>query len=202
MLTNLPPRVQQYLAVLVPVIALVISVFVVYPGWKNWRAVEAQIVANEQKLQTLKETPVPVVAAKVAAAENTPSEAPEFLASVREVAAQAGCSVVGFDLTQPPAPATGEKEMALGGNPDPAKQALERQRKSPVKPVRGKIEVEASYQRIRQFIQGIMGANRLYAVVGIEVSGAKEYPGLVRATIEIERYVVNPEAPPPALPNP
>jgi len=114
----------------------------------------------------------------------------------------AGCNVVGFDLTPPPTPATGEKEMAQGGNPDPAKQELERQKTLPIKPVRGKIEVEASYQRILQFIRGIMDANRLYAIVGLEVSSANESPGLVRAVVEIERYVVNPAAPPPEGPKP
>lgn len=203
MLSSLSPQVQQRLAVLVPIIALVVSLFVVYPGWNNWRDLVRKAEEKRAKLQTLKNTPIPMAAAKQPAAADTPSEPPEFLASVREVAARAGCSVVGFDLTLPPAPATGEKELALGGNPDPAKEAAEKAKKSLVKPVRGKIEIEADYQHIREFLQGIQNAPRLYAIAGVDITSTNvETTGLLRATVEIERYVLNPEASAPIGPAP
>lgn len=194
MLSSLPPHIQQRLAILVPVIALAVSLFVVYPGWNRWGELRVKVAEKRQRLEELRKTPIPMLSAQQPAVEETPSEAPEFLAAMRAIAAEAGCNVVGFDLTLPPAPATGEKEMALGGNPDPAKQP---EQPKLVKPVRGKIEIEADYDRVRTFVRKIMDAPRLYAIVGVEVGPAKEAVGdQVRAVVEIERYVLNPNAPP------
>jgi len=203
MLSNLPPHIQQRLAVLIPIVALALSLFVVYPGWKSYRELVNQAQDKRAKLETLRNTPIPLAATREPAVPATPSEPPEFLASIREIAHQSGCEVVGFDLTLPPAPATGEKELALGGNPDPLKQEQEKQKEKPklVKPVRAKIEVEAPYPRIRSFVWNISRARRLYAVAGLEVTSAGvTVPGRVRAIVEIERYVLNPDAPPPAPP--
>lgn len=200
MLSGLPPHIQQRLAVLVPIIALLLSVFVVYPGWNRWRDLKDQIAEQQEKLERLRNTPIPVVSNRVPAVPDTPSEPPEFLASIREIAHQSNCRLVGFDLTLPPAPATGEKELALGGNPDPNNpDAGKPEKPKLVKPVRAKIEIEADYPRIRTFVQNITRANRLYAVAGVEVTpGGAE--GMQRAIVEIERYVLNPEAPPPEPP--
>lgn len=198
MLSALPPHIQQRLALLVPLIALAVSLFVVYPGWNNWRDLKQQAAEKRARLETLRNTPIPLPATKQPAVADTPSEPPEFLASIRSIAEQSGCKVVGFDLTLPPAPATGEKEVALGGNPDPNQKKEEPKL---VRPVRAKIEVEANYRCIRGFVRNIMRAPRLYAIASLDITTSTESrTGLLKATVEIERYVVNPEAPPPQPP--
>jgi hypothetical protein len=194
-LSSLPPHIQQRLAVAVPLIALALSLFVVYPGWTHWRQLLAEADQKRVRLSNLQATPIPLPGARRPAAEDTPSEPPEFLADMQRIAAASGCGFVGFDLTLPPAPVSGEEELAQGGNKKPDEP------KAPplVKPVRAKIEVEADYARVRQFVQGIIGASRLYAIASLEVKNAnKRIPELLAATVEIERYVLNPDAPPPA----
>lgn len=191
MLSSLPPHIQQRLAVVVPLLALAISLFVVHPSWKQWRALLDDADKNLAQLETLKNTPMPLSSAIMPAAEPTPSEPPEFLAGIREIAAMSGCRVVGFDLTLPPAPPSGEKELAQGGNQEQKKP----EEPQLVRPVRARIEVEADYQRIRDFVQAILRAPRLYAIASVEVTDAgHDVPDLLAARVEIERYVLTPEA--------
>jgi len=195
MLSSLSPQVQQRIAVVVPVIALGLSLFVVYPGWNRWRELVAEADQKRVRLANLRGTPIPLAATQQPAAEDTPAEPPKFLADIQTIAADSGCAVVGFDLTLPPAPVSGEEEMAQGGNKKPDEP------KAPqlVKPVRAKIEVEADYPHIRQFVHQIIAAPRLYAIASLEVKDAnRRIPELLAATVEIERYVLNPDAPPPA----
>ncbi|MBM3493629.1 MAG: hypothetical protein FJX72_04800 [Armatimonadetes bacterium] len=188
---TLSPQVQQRLAVFVPVVALAVSVFVVYPGFLRLRETQAEIANRRERLTNLRATPVPLLAAIQPAAKDTPSEPPEFLAGVRAMAADSRCELVGFDLTLPPAPVSGEKELAQGGNkPEEKKEAP-----SPVRPVRAKIEVRSDYDGIRSFIRAVTLAPRLYAIAGCEVKETSDLnaPPL-QATVEIERYVLVPGA--------
>jgi hypothetical protein len=188
---RLSPEVQQRLAVLVPVIALAISVFVVYPGYVRYRELRDDIAAKQERLANLRGTPIPLQAAIKPAAPDTPSEPPEFLASIRQMAAESRCELTGFDLTLPPAPPSGEQELAQGGN----KPEEKKEPPSPIRPVRAKIEVRSDYDGIRSLVRAIMLAPRLYAVAGCEVQQTNDPSGPpLRATIEIERYVLKPDA--------
>ncbi len=193
--SRLSPAAQQRIAILVPIVALVVSVFVVYPSYLHNRELQDEIAKKSERLNNLLQTPMPLAATVQPAAADTPSEPPEFLASIRELAAESRCELVGFDLTLPPAPPSGEKELALGGNkPEGATKSEDT---SPVRPVRAKIAVKSDYDGVRQLLRGIILAPRLYAVTACEVMPAGD-PGVpdhyVRATIEIERYVLkNPE---------
>ena len=190
-LTGLSPQAQQRLAVLVPVIALLISVFVVYPGYGRYRELQEQIAEHQERLNNLRATPIPLAATITPAVPDVPSEPPEFLASIRELAAATGCDLVGFDLTLPPAPPSGEQELAQGGN----KPKEQQEKPSPVRPVRAKIEVRADDGGIRSLVREIMLASRLYAVTSCEVVQADATTGPpLRATIEIERYVLKDQA--------
>ena len=189
--SRLSPAAQQRIAIAVPLVALVVSVFVVYPSYLNYRKLGEEIEDKAVRLNNLLQTPIPLASTIQPAAADTPSEPPEFLASIREMATEARCELVGFDLTLPPAPVSGEKELALGGNKPEGE--TKKEVVSPVRPVRAKIEVKSDYDGIRQLLRGIILAPRLYAVAGCEVQpndGSNGQGHSVRATIEIERYVL------------
>ncbi len=190
--SRISPAAQQRIAVVVPLVALIVSVFVVYPSFVRNREMRDEIERKTERLNNLLQTPIPLAATIQPAAPDTPSEPPEFLASIQAMAAASRCELVGFDLTLPPAPPSGEKELALGGNkPEGAKEKQEPP--SPVRPVRAKIEVKSDYDGVRQLLRSIILAPRLYAVAACEVQQLADQRvsgSLVRATIEIERYVL------------
>lgn len=185
--SRLSPQTQQRLAILVPVVALVISIFVVYPGFVRWRELQAEIADRSKRLADLRATPIPLSSTIQPAVPDTPSEPPEFLAAVREMTFSTGCDLVGFDLTLPPAPPSGEQELAQGGN----KPKEEQTKPSPIRPVRAKIEVRADYDGLRRLLKAIIQAPRLYAIASCEVQPADASTGQpLRAAVEIERYVL------------
>ncbi len=192
MLSGLPPHIQQRVAVLVPLVALALSIFFVYPGWVQWRKGLAETEDLGRQLAEIKATPIPLASAREPGAEDTPSEPPEFFAKAREVAQAAGCRIVGFDLTLPPAPPSGEKEIAMGGNETEEQKAARKAKEKPplIRPVRAKFELESNYMGIRRFMMGIIQAPRLYAIASVEITAPNlDNPGVLKGVVEIERYI-------------
>ena len=173
------PEIQQRLAIFVPLIALALSLFVVYPAWGRYGALNQQIARQRDDLEKLKAEPPPVAPGLVApTADDVPSEPPEFLGEIRSLAAEANCHLAGFDLSP------SDKSVAVGA----------------VRAVRAKIDLEANYVQIRDFLFRLNHAGRLLAVTDLTLISADTGPrgtapsGPLHATLNIERYVAPPAA--------
>jgi hypothetical protein len=173
-LLTIKPENQQRLAVFVPLVALTLSVFVVYPAWGRYRGLQATIQTHRKELETLKATPIPPIGAVTPTAEDKPSEPPQFLGQIRSLAAESGCRVRGFDVS------SNDKKEA-----------------DPVRPVRARVELEGHFYQVRNFLTQLNHTPRLYVVTDFSLTGKtlaeqsanRAQMDLLRASIEIERYV-------------
>jgi hypothetical protein len=174
---TISPENQQRLAIAVPSIALLLSLFVVYPTWGRYRDLLETVKKDRADLAALQAQGIPNIGANVPAVPNLPSEPPEFLGQLRIIAQLSECTLTGFDIS-----GTAKKE------------------EGPVKAVRARVEIDSRYNGIRQFLANLSSAPRLYVVTECSVAskvkagqpGARttyEDPSILRATIEIERYV-------------
>jgi Tfp pilus assembly protein PilO len=184
-LITISPENQQRLAVLVPLVALALSLFVVYPAWGRYSDLQSKIEQQQQELNTLKSTPVPEPGPVRPAAEAQPTEPPQFLAQIAFMAAVAHARIIGFDLV----PAEGARESGT------------------VRAVRAKIDLEGQYYQMREFLAQLARADRLYVVADMNLTpsgGAKQAApgGSVHATFTIERYVTPRASQSGAAPNP
>src|SRR5579872_6427624 len=102
-LTTVSPETQQRIAVFVPVAALAISLFVVYPAWQHYNILAKQIEQNRDRLQSLKANPPSPTGAVLPAADDLPSEPPRFFGTVQSLAASSGCRLVDFNVVPPEA---------------------------------------------------------------------------------------------------
>lgn len=175
------PENKQRLAVLVPLLALCISVFQVYPAWGRYGALKNEVHTKSIELERLKAAPVPEPGRLMPAAPALPTEPPQFLAHVNAMAREAGVQVAGFDLVGQAA----DKAEAVGT----------------VKAVRAKIDLEGSYPAIRAFLAQVAATDRMYVVTDMDVTTSRSTTaavavrGPIRATLTIERYVTAVEAP-------
>src|SRR5689334_13812928 len=55
----LPPEIQARVAVVIPLVALCLSLFVVYPAWGRYNGLRAQIAQQERELSDLRTAPLP-----------------------------------------------------------------------------------------------------------------------------------------------
>jgi hypothetical protein len=175
------PENQQRLAIAVPIIALLLSLFVVYPTWGRYTALLETAKQNRTELAKLRAEVIPDVGKNLPAAADLPSEPPDFYRQLQLVAGISQCRIMNFDLG-----GTGKQEDG------------------PVRAVRAHVELEARYNEVRAFLANLAAAPRLYVVTECSVatqikSGtsspvrtAAKDPSLLRATIEIERYVNKP----------
>lgn len=178
-LSNISPVNQQRIAVLTPLIALVLSLFVVYPAWGRYVDKRATIEKKRIELEKLKATPVPAPPAFMPTADDLPTEPPQFEGQISAVAAASQCELANFDLSAP-----------TGGTSDADKE-------SPVKALRARVEINADYPHIRSFIYNLGRAPRLFVVTSLDITtntsgkGApvQVYSGPLHASMEIERYV-------------
>ena len=177
---SVSPEIQQRLAVVVPIVALLLSLFVVYPAWGRYTALRAQIRTRQNELDTLRATPLPEVGTVPPTADYHPSEPPQFLGQVGALADEAGCRIVGVDASP-----------------------LAKQQVGSVRAVRARIDLEGRYSQIRDFIFRLARAPRLFVVTDLALTGtvptATPGAGLppppthrVRASVEIERYIALP----------
>jgi hypothetical protein len=174
-LLTIKPENQQRLAVFVPIIALILSLFVVYPAVGRYQALQKTIQTEQKELDTLRATPIPPVGTVAPTAAESPSEPPQFLGQIRILASETDCRVSGFDVS-----AAGSKDT------------------TPLRAVRSRVELEGRFYQIRNFLTQLGRAPRLYVVTDFSLTGktsvgpqsANSSPSnLLRASIEIERYV-------------
>src|SRR5580658_10040726 len=98
---NTRPSDQQRIAVLVPIVALALSIFVVYPKWQDYQALLPKVDQQRKDLLALRAAALPPDAPGIPALPSVPSEPPEFLGDASYIAAAANCRVTGFDLKPP-----------------------------------------------------------------------------------------------------
>jgi hypothetical protein len=168
-LATISPQNQQRLAVLAPLVALFLSLFVVYPAWGRYNDLRAENEKKGRELEALRAIPIPEPGPVRPAADDLPSELPQFLGHISALAAVANCRIVGFESL----PAAGKEEAATGG----------------VRARQAKVELEDPYPRVRDFLAQLARADRLFVVAGVELSRGKGQAEALHTTITIERYV-------------
>jgi hypothetical protein len=175
---TISPDNQQRLAIGVPIIALLLSLFVVYPTWGRYRTLLEIVQKDRADLAALRAAPNPDVGRNTPAIPGLPSEPPLFLGQLKILAQLSGCRLVNYDNV-----GTVKQDEGL------------------VRAVRARVDIESRYNGVRAFLRNLAEAPRLYVVTECTVVNKvkaglpipprtiHEDPGLVRATIEIERYV-------------
>lgn len=166
----------QALAIGMPLMALALSLLVVYPSWGRYRALAGEVEDLEGKLQILKAAPLPPKDPVLTAADDVESEPPDFLRQVADLARSSGCEVQGL-------------ERIDGG-----------EAKGPVRPIRTRVTLNGHYPRLRTFFWRAYRAPRLFAVTDLNISAGtattvRADELLVRpltATFVLERYVTKP----------
>jgi hypothetical protein len=178
---TISPEIQQRLAIAVPIVALLLSLFVVYPTWGRYTALQSTALTQRKELDALRATPIPDMGAVPPAETDLPSEPPQFLGQMRLLTDMSGCRVIGFDVG-----------------------STANQESGPVRAVRARVDLEARYPQIRDFLYRLSRAPRLYVITDCTVASDMKdgqqavngqpgkTPGALRATIEIERYVTPP----------
>ena len=174
-LTSISPAMQQRLAVAVPIIALGISLFVVYPAWGRYQELRSEEGRQEEQLNTLKANPVPPPGPVQPTVDRSPSEPPQFLGLVTRLANDSGCRIAGFNV----APVESKTDQTA-------------------RPIRATIELDCRYPQFRSFLYQAAHAERVLTVTDIKITApaASNQPfatvGPLKATIGLERYVTTP----------
>jgi Tfp pilus assembly protein PilO len=170
---NTSPADQQRIAVVVPIVALAVSMFAVYPKWQDYQALGPRVEQQRKKLSELRAAALPPDIPGIAALPALPSEPPEFMGEINDIATAANCHVTGFDL-KPPAGAVDT---------------------GPMQAVKAQVMLVGRYSDLRTFITLVSHAIRVFAVSDLSIAPvvrAKDdhLPAdALQATIEIERYV-------------
>jgi hypothetical protein len=175
------PVFQQRVAIIVPIVALLLSLFVVYPAWGRYKELQTTIQKQRKDLDDLRATPLPQVGPEAPTAEDRASEPPEFLGQVSRLAGAANCRLTSFDMI----PAPSEKEV------------------KPIRALRARVELKGQYYQIRDFLFRLAHAPRLFVVTDFSLSkettgssqasgGQPLFSNALNAKIEIERYVAAP----------
>lgn len=175
-LITINPVAQQRLAVAVPIIALGLSLFVVYPAWGRYRELGQDNEKKAGELRRLNETAPPNPGHVSPAWDANSTEPPQFMGIIRAMAEKSGCFIASFD-------STGSGETKEEG---------------PVRSVRARLDLIGSYAQIRSFIWKLSHSDRLYVLTDLSIGNSTSHagkslaPGLVRASLNIERYVTAP----------
>jgi hypothetical protein len=172
-LTSISPAMQQRLAVAVPIVALGISLFVVYPAWGRYQDLQVEAGKLEKELATLKENPVEPPGPVLPADKRSDEESAGFLRLTQDLANASGCRLMGMNS----APTESKADQLA-------------------RPIRTAVELEAPYPRIRGFLFQVANADRVLSVTDVRISSpgsTSSQPfgntGLLKADIGIERYV-------------
>jgi hypothetical protein len=174
---NTRPSDQQRIAVLVPIVALALSIFVVYPKWNDYQALLPKVEQQRKELSALRAAALPPNAPGIGTMPALPSEPPEFMGEVNDLAAAANCRVTGFDL----------KPSTVAVNA------------APMQAVRADITLVARYADVRRFVARVARTPRVFAVSNLTVAPAVRTKDdhlaadALQATVEIERFVSTPE---------
>jgi hypothetical protein len=173
---NIDTATQRVLAVGMPLVAVALSLLIVYPGWGRYHELKAEVAAERVRLRDLREAPVPAPAAAQAAAVDVESEPSHFIGEITALARASGCEITGLDVEP-------QKQK-------PDDEAL-------VRPIRSRVTLSGSFPQVRSFLLQLSRASRLYTVVDLTVqrpSGGRDdgRAAAVSATVTIERYVTEP----------
>lgn len=178
--SSLSPENQQRVAILLPIVVVIAAIFLCYPAFANYRTTLATLSARRAEYERLRSEPLPPTPAGTAAAADLPSEPALFKQQVSAIAAASRCRVVGFDLV----PMVAAVPAAKDAKPETAV----------IKPRRATVTITGAYPAMRSFLYRLAGANRVYVVVGIEVTSHPGTPTApqqgLQAAVTIERYVV------------
>jgi len=165
--------VMQLLAGFSPLLAVLVSLFVVYPMWGEYQRLQADIKHHGQELQALKAAPPLAPADAAAVGDEVPSEPPRFLGELTRMAAASGCKLVGYEA---------------GGTEGEKKPV------NSMRPVRAKVSLKGYYDNVRTFLERLARSPRLYTVRELALSatgGDPQHPstGLLDINLTVERYV-------------
>ena len=179
---SMSSQVMQLLGIGVPLLALALTLGVVYPSWGSYRALAARVEKQRQELQTLRAAPLPRRDPVVPAVEATEAEPSQFVGAIAALAAANQCELRGLDLQ----PSGGDTSAA-----------------GPIRPIRAKLTVTGHYIRIRALLADLNRAPRLYSVAELSLKSTAPASGQAAAalavstgrldaTLTIERYVMPP----------
>ena len=186
---NMKPEIQQKVAIFVPIVALILSVGVVYPGFNNYQETKAKVDTQRSEYLALKNQPLPQPNPKQATVLTAPSEPPQSVGELTKIAEAAGCKVSGFDLGVVANAKAAAAEEKAGGT---------------VRPKRSRLNLVAHYPQVREFLAQLQRAPRVFVVTELNLStqltvpgtSVHPAPGTLDASVEIERYVTVPETKP------
>ena len=179
---GIDPTKQKRLAILIPMIALALSLFVVLPMWQRYGDEVQSVEKLERDLRERKAAVVLMMATpsprEVSAVEDVPAEQPQFLEQIRGLATAAHCRLMGFEALPP-----------RTVDPD-----------SPIRAVRARLILEARYSDIRVLVDRLKGASRLFAITDVDITippavsspmaNQETNSGMLSAVVEVERYVI------------
>lgn len=172
------PTLYQAMAVGMPLAAVLLSLFIIFPTWGRFKDVSAQVDKNRRELQALKAAPLPPKDPVQTAAADVEEEPADFLRQITELAQQSGCVVEDLTMVAP-----GEGKPVAG-----------------VRPIRAKVTVSGHFARIRSLLWRLYRAPRLFAVGDLSLEGkGQSAPGdlgarPLTATFTLERYVAPKES--------
>jgi hypothetical protein len=167
-LNTLRPQTQQMLAIGVPLAAVILSVFVVYPAWGRYRAIRAEVARKSEELQNLKDAPQPPPETLLPAAEESPAEQTRFVGEINSLAVATRCQLRAIDRA--------------GVNAE----------SGPLHLAHVRVSLSGGYPNLRDFLWRINHGPRIYVVTDLSLGGTT---GAVQANFGIERYLIPPGTP-------
>src|SRR5258708_5728753 len=178
-LISINPVAQQRLAVAVPIVAVVLSLFVVRPACGRYGDLKQDNEKKSGEIRRMVETPIPRPGPVRPADDSTSTEPPQFMGMIRLTAQKSSCLIATFD----------------------SNGAGETKQEGPVRNIRAKLDLIGTYPQIRSFLWNLSHSHRLYVVTDLSISTNTPIPaqalsrGAVRASFNIERYVTTPAKP-------
>src|SRR5690242_11980149 len=91
------PATQQVVVVALPLLALAVTLLLVYPAWTQLGEARSDVAQKEKTLRTLQETPL-TRERVIPAAEDRPGEPARFLGEINDLALASGCSFKGWEV--------------------------------------------------------------------------------------------------------
>jgi len=185
------------IVVAAPLLALAVTLLLVYPAWSQLGIAQRDVLEKEKTLRTLQETQ-PRVERVIPAAEDRPGEPARFLGEINDLAAAAGCTFRNYDVqaTSTPPPSSPPAGNPASGNPASGSPPAGSET-SNVRPLQVKITLVGRYADIREFLSRLARAPRIYTVTALslapETTSSKNVLPDERlvAILTIERYLVS-----------
>ena len=169
-------QTQQWLAFFVPVIALLISILIVYPAWGSHRELGRDISQKRDELQKLQSAILPAMNQGIPAVDTSAGESSQFIADIRQLGARSGSVVMGYDTSK-----VSDEATANG-----------------IRSLQTSVSLRGNYKQIRSFLWLITHNPRFLTVTNslleLDESTLRDDGRPLTASITIERYVEAPTA--------